>query len=211
MHHLSLKESAYNIIKEKLLGGEFEPGGRIREDLLAEEISMSRTPVREAISQLAAEGYVVNIPRKGIFFVELTREEILEFIDVRESLEILAVEKCVEKISDEQIAGLEKIVDDFEYALSRERYNDCNALDSAFHQEIARISNNRKLIEFLKVIEDFMNIARFIEKKVSPKEKNMITLKEHRNILQCIKERDKISAKKAVKENIERMKKNMGI
>jgi DNA-binding GntR family transcriptional regulator len=211
MVHLSLKESAYMIIKEKLLNLEFEPGSRIREDLLAQEISMSRTPVREAINQLSAEGLVNNIPRKGIFVTELSSQEICDFLEIREALEILAVENCIKKIEDKKLGVLEKILENFEVACSKENFKECNSLDSKFHLEIARVSNNRKLIEFLEEIEDFMHIARAIEKKVEPKVKNELTLREHKNILEAIKKRDAKQARNAVRTNIRTMKANLGI
>jgi DNA-binding GntR family transcriptional regulator len=211
MEHLSLKESAYRIIKGKLLNLEYEPGSRIREDLLAQEISMSRTPVREAINQLSAEGFVNNIPRKGVFAIELSPEEIGDLLDVRESLEILAVEKCITKANDEQILILAKIIEGFESAWLMEDFKECNSLASKFHLEIANISNNKKLIEFLKEIEDFMHIARAIEKKANAKAKNELTLKEHRNILEAIKNRDVEAAKEAIRVNIRTMKANLGL
>jgi DNA-binding GntR family transcriptional regulator len=211
MVHLSLKENAYKIIKEKLLNLEFEPGSRIREDLLAQEISMSRTPVREAINQLSAEGLVNNIPRKGIFVIQLTPQEISDFLEIREVLEILAVENCIKKIEDEKLGVLENILKEFETAWFKENFKKCNSLDSRFHLEIAKVSNNKKLIEFLGEIEDFMHIARAIEKKIQPKSKNELTLREHKTILEAIKKRDIEEARNAIRANIRTMKANLGI
>lgn len=211
MEHLSLKESAYKIIKEKLLNLEFDPGSRIREDLLAQEISMSRTPVREAINQLSAEGLINNIARKGIFVVQLTREEIGHLLDVREALEKLAVDNCIDRISQTQFSNLESIMEDFQNALVKGNYKKCNSLDSKFHLEIAGTSENKKLIEFLGEIEDFMSIARSIEKKDQPRLKNEITLQEHTDILDSIRNSDKEEAKKAITTNIRTMKANLGL
>jgi len=108
MKHLSLKERSYLIIKEKILNGDFEPGSRIREDILAEEISISRTPVREAINLLSAEGFLNNIPRKGIFMIDPTKEEIIDMLEVRIVLECLAVEKFIDVMKNEDISALEK-------------------------------------------------------------------------------------------------------
>ncbi len=211
MQHLSLKESAYQIIKKKILNGEFDPGSRIREDILAEEISMSRTPVREAVNQLSAEGFLNNIPRKGIFLIELTDEKIQEMLELRIVLECLAVDRLIERLEEKHIHILEEIVNDFKDALVKEDYHRCNQLDSRFHLEIASMSGNRKLIKFLSEIEDFMHIARNIEKKVMAKEKNERTLIEHTHILNAIKERDRETAKKEIKSNIETMKENLGV
>jgi DNA-binding GntR family transcriptional regulator len=211
MEHLSLKASAYKIIKEKLLNLEYEPGSRIREDLIAQEISMSRTPVREAINQLSAEGLVNNIPRKGIFVLELTPQEINDLVDIRESLETLAIENCIREMNDEQFETLEQMLEEFADALRRENYKKCNSLDSQFHLKIAQISNNKKLIEFLGEIEDFMHFARAIEKKIQPKLKNELTLEEHQRILEAIKNRDIEEAREAIRANIKTMKENLGI
>jgi GntR family transcriptional regulator, rspAB operon transcriptional repressor len=211
MEHPSLKQSAYGIIKEKLLKGEIPQGERIREDMLAEEISMSRTPVREAINQLTAEGLVNNIPRKGIYPIELNDNKIKELLDVREVLETLSVVKCIESITQEGVEALKGILEEFGLMLSKGNYTECNELDSRFHREIAIISENGKLIKFLSEIEDFMHIARSIEKKTFAEDKNRITLREHKKILDCIIRKDKDGAVNAVKENIARMKKNMGI
>jgi len=211
MEHLSLKESAYKIIKEKLLNLEFEPGSRIREDILAQEISMSRTPVREAINQLSAEGLVNNIPRKGIFVIQLTPQEINGFLDIREALETLAVVNCISKISNDQIELLDNILLEFEESIMADDFKRCNSLDSRFHLEIAKVSDNKKLIEFLGEIEDFMHIARAIEKKAQPKLKNQLTLREHKTILDSIKNKDIEAARSAVRANISTMRENLGI
>jgi DNA-binding GntR family transcriptional regulator len=211
MEHLVLKEKAYRIIKEKLLRLEFEPGSRIREDRLAQEISMSRTPVREAINRLTAEGFIKNIPRRGLFFVKIETEEIKELLDVRQALEILAVEKCIEKISPEQLKNLEKVFEEIERSLKAGNYIHCNELDSKFHREITKISGNKKLIDFCSDIEDYMYIARAQEKETHTRKKNKCALQEHRLILDCIKNKDQFGAQKAMLINIMSMKRNLGI
>jgi len=211
MEHLSLKEKAYHIIKEKLLSMEFEPGSRIREDLLAEEIAISRTPVREAINKLIAEGFIHNIPRRGLFFINMEKNEILDLLEAREALEVLAVNKCIEKITPPQFRNLEKILEDAEKALESEKYAHCNALDSLFHLEIAKVSDNKKLIGFCRDIEDYMRIARAVEKETQTKKKSLCALEEHRAILKHIKNKDRAKAEEATRQNIMSMRKNLGI
>jgi len=211
MEHLSLKERAYNIIKNKILNGDFEPGSRVREDILAEEISISRTPVREAINLLSAEGFLNNSPRKGIFMIELSKEEIIDILDLRIVLECLAVDRLIDVMEPEHIQVLEKIMDEFKEALDNGDYKKCNKLDSYFHMTIAKLTGNKMLVKFLSEIDDFMQITRNIEKKVDSKAKNEKTLMEHRIILGYIKNHDKLAAKKALTDNIQTMKKNLNI
>ena len=84
-------------------------------------------------------------------------------LDAREALEILAVDKCIEKATPDQILSLDKILVETERALEAEKYARCNELDSRFHLEIAKISGNKKLIEFCREIEDHMRIARAVD------------------------------------------------
>lgn len=209
MKHLSLKETAYELIKQKIINGDFEPGSRIMEESLAEEISMSRTPVREAINQLAAEGLIENVPRKGIFFTLVSKDETKDLLDLRMILESFAVKKCVEKINQQTIQILEKNIEEFKLALKMQDYKKCNELDSIFHREIANISGNKKLIKFLREVEDFMLIARTIEKKSSPEIKNELTISDHIEILDAIKNKDMEKAANSIEKNIIRMRKNL--
>jgi DNA-binding GntR family transcriptional regulator len=206
MKHLSLKESAYNLIKNRLLNLEFPPGTRIREDLIAEEIEMSRTPVREAINQLVSEGLIRSVPRKGLFFIELTPEEILDLIDVRGALESLAVTKCIEKIDEKGLKKLEGVILRAEECFRQGDYKKCNDLDSIFHQKIAQSTGNQKLILYLQEIEDFMHIVRTLEKRTMAKLKVERSLEQHWNIYTCIKNRDKTAAVKAVNKNIQQLR-----
>jgi len=211
MQHPGLRQKAYNIIKNKILNLEFIPGSRIREDLLATAISMSRTPVREAISQLIAEGLIRSVPRKGLFCIDLSRDEIKELLEIRESLEILSLKKCIEKVTDGQLKDLVVLIYKFEEALNRKDYEACNKLDSDFHVAIAKISKNNKLIEFILDIEEFMVLFRNLEKKTNAKERSLTGLRQHKVIYECIKNKDVEGAVKAVEDNIKSLKEHLKI
>ena len=199
MDHPILKQKAYAIIREKLLSLEFQPGSRIREDLLAQEIDMSRTPVREALNQLASEGLVTNIPRKGIYFIDLSKNEINKLFDVREPLAVLAVEKCIDKIDNEGLNRLDDILGKYRKALDAEDYEAFSKLDCAFHKEIANITGNRKLIEFTASIEDMMRITRGKEPRSPDQAIRDRTFAKHYAVYDCIKNRDKAGAIEAIK------------
>ncbi|MGI5850109.1 MAG: GntR family transcriptional regulator [Christensenellales bacterium] len=209
MQHYGLKQRAHKIIKEKVLNLEFKPGSRIREDLLAEEISMSRTPVREAINQLAAEGFIKIIPRKGLFCIDLTHDEIRGLLDVRESLEKLALEKCIEKINDNQLKNLEHLIKQYDHALEEKQYKKCDDLDSEFHIAIAKVSKNKKLLEFILEIEEFMHIVRNLENNKDGLERRYIAIEQHKTICQCIRKKDISRAIVELENNIRSMKEHL--
>ncbi|MDC7234591.1 MAG: GntR family transcriptional regulator [Spirochaetales bacterium] len=207
--HMGLKEVAYNIIKEKIMQGEFEPGSRIREDHLAEEISMSRTPVREAINRLVSEGLIINKARKGLYLIDPSGEEVENFLDIRISLEKLAVERCIDHIDEKGLGEIADAMDEFEFRLSKGKYDACNQLDGEFHLLIARLSGNEKLYNMLSDLSSFFLQTRSLEKKVHPEEKNRQTLEEHQVIFEAIKNKDKKAAKKAISLNINTMRNNL--
>jgi len=211
MKHPSLKDRVYNLIKDKLLGLEYEPGTRIREDLLARELSTSRTPIREAINQLVSEGLIKSVPRKGLFFVALTPKEISELIDVRGALESLAVAKCIERIDKEGLERLENIIMAAEESLRKRNFRKCNELDGQFHREIARVTGNGKLIQYLEEIEDFMQLARAMEKKIQARERVETSLEQHWRIYKSIKSRNTAAAVEAVVRNINQLREHLGL
>jgi DNA-binding GntR family transcriptional regulator len=207
----SLKENAYHLIKNKLLSLQIAPGSRIREDHIAEEISMSRTPVREAISLLVSEGLIRWIPRKGLFFIDLSLDEINDLIDVRCALEALAVSLCIDRIDVDIEKRLEDIITSAEESLAKGDYAACNEMDSEFHKEIAWATGNQKLIQYLEEIEDFMQIARSLEKKTHAEEKIRRSVEQHRVILNSIKTRNKTEARDAVIRNVEQLRLHLGV
>jgi DNA-binding GntR family transcriptional regulator len=211
MEHPILRDKAYSAIKQKLLHREIQPGERIREDLLAKEVSMSRTPVREAISQLTTEGFIVSLPRKGLFCASVTREEMLDFLKIREALEVLAVRECIGRITDGEIARLDELLTDYEQALLSGDRHKASDLDSLFHMSIAELSKSRKLIRFIGEIGDFMSLARTKERPDLTSEEKELSIHQHRSIFEAIRGRDIPRAAEAMRTNILGMKRKLGL
>jgi len=211
MEHPILRDKAYATIKQKLLHREIQPGERIREDLLAEEVFMSRTPVREAISQLTTEGFIVSLPRKGLFCASITREEMLDFLKIREALETLAVRECLERATDEEIGRLDKLLMDYERAITSKTRREASDLDSQFHMSIAEMTRNRKLIRFISELGDFMCLARTKERPELTIEERAMSIRQHRAILDAIRKRDALCAVEAMRTNILGMKCKLGL
>jgi DNA-binding GntR family transcriptional regulator len=209
MKHKSLNETAYDIIREKILKGEFEPGSRLREDLLAEEISISRTPVREAINRLVADGLIVNRARTGLYLFQPKDHEIEDYIDIRTALEKLSVEKCIAKLTPENGEKLRANLQKFKTALESGDYEKCNVLDADFHMTIAKIADNPKLIALLKDFSALFQLARRTEKRMHPREKNEKTFREHSLIVEAIFAGDSEAACRSMTVNIETMRINL--
>lgn len=205
----SLNDAAYSIIREKILHGEFELGSRLREDVLAEHISISRTPVREAINRLVADGIIIKKSQRGLYLIDPDLEQIKDHIDIRISLEKLSIKKCIERSTDEDIEEISNSLKEFEKAFKQKDYDVCNELDAEFHTLIAQMSRNGRLMSLLNDSSAFFQLVRKEEKKSHPEEKNKCTLKEHRRIAEAIKNRDIGAAKKAIEANIQTMRNNL--
>lgn len=202
MTHKGLKNEAYELVKEKLINGEIKPGERIREDLLADEFAMSRTPVREAINQLSAEGYVIQEPRKGIFAKEYTKQELTDIIEIRALIESYAIKVCFRKITNEQIKELENIFNNLKDSLLKQDKITYVMYDSMFHKKIGEFTNNKKLISFINDIEYSVMYARRmkfynIKYKYSEEE----SIRQHRAILDAIINKDEETAIEAMEKN----------
>jgi DNA-binding GntR family transcriptional regulator len=209
--HRSLSDIAYAIIRERIIQGDFELGSRIREDEIAREIEISRTPVREATNRLVADGLILKKSQRGLFIINPDPDEINDYIDIRITLEDLSVSTCIERASDKDLQEIEAAVREFEIALNAEDFRLCNRLDQAFHSIIAHSAGNAKLRDLLEELSAVFELIRTEEKRSEPRAKNLRTLAEHREIASAIARRDIPGARDAMRKNIETMRENLRV
>ena len=134
----------------------------------------------------------------------------LRIFSVR-SLEMLSIEQCVEKITGEDLDELDQYIKLYEEALAEEDFKKCNKYDSAFHMRIAKVTKNQRLIKFLSEIDDFMHIARAMEKKTMPKDRAEKALNQHKKILAYVKSGDTEMARKELINNIYSLEEHLGL
>lgn len=181
-----LKQRAYEHIRAKVLAREVAVGDRLSDVALATELGISRTPVREAIGQLASEGLVELVPRFGAFIRMPDRRDVQELYELRELLETFAVSKAVERMSEKDIAELEAICRTMQELMAAARTDrgtgnsDASSLDRtlhyrwirndySFHMRLIRGAENRWV---LKVVSDFHVISTlFSFKKDDPRDR----------------------------------------
>ena len=108
----TLRQQAYRYIREEMSTGGLSAGDRLSPAALAKQIGVSHIPVREAISQLHSEGLVEQLPRRGAFVRQPTREELVELIELRKILECNAAAQAARRIGDAEIASLEGTLED---------------------------------------------------------------------------------------------------
>lgn len=152
--NLPLRDIAYNYIKNKIMKCKYLPGYDISEADIANEIGISRTPVREAIQMLNRDGFIIIYPRKGMIVAPITMKEIQEVFDIRMMVEAHIITKNFRNISKEYLLEMKqvfmKVMEDAEFINYDEYYD----LDFGFHNALIKSSNNDLLIRFMEKIYD---------------------------------------------------------
>ena len=197
---VSLNQKAYVEIRRRILNGELSAETPLSEYQLAEELELSRTPVREAVKRLEREGLVQSIPNRGTFVAELTARDISEIYQVREQLEGFAARIAAETMSDEGIERIEKEISISNTLASEGRLIEILDLDIRLHKYIIASTQNSRLIALLGTLDDQMYRVRALFPR-SPQWLEA-TLVEHTNIVEAIKAHDGWGAEKAMKAHL---------
>jgi DNA-binding GntR family transcriptional regulator len=182
---------AYEEIKEMLNDGRIAQGELLSENQIADELGISRTPVREAFRALASENIVEIRKGIGIYVKTFTPKEILDTFEVRAALEILAVTSAIEEIGDDEIAVFYGRFSDM---LTRYRENDediteeFNLMDRQLHDMFLEKSRNRCIRRMMKSINFNIRRCQMLSLKASPD--MAVSIEQHLRILELLKERD---------------------
>jgi len=198
-----LKDKVYQALSEAIMSMDIYAGDeppRLDERCLAEDLGVSRTPVREAISRLEQQGLVQSIPRRGAFVVRKTKKEILEIISVWAALESMAARLATTVASDEEIGHLRELFVTFETTHGAEanidEYSDTNI---RFHQSIIALSKS----ELLKSMADtlFVHMRAIRAQTITERDRMSRSIIDHMHIIEAIEARDTQLAERLVREH----------
>lgn len=158
---LTETQSVYAALKRAILSGEFRPGEPLQEVRLASQFGASRTPVREALVRLEADGLLTITPRRGAVVRELTVRDFLEVNELRLILEPAAVRRAALTISEQVVADLQATLDSIERDAPTETdFHALQALDRRSHAVIAEASGNARMAHLIQSLNDMMQIVR---------------------------------------------------
>jgi DNA-binding GntR family transcriptional regulator len=196
--YIPFRDGAYDLIKKMILKGHFKPGERLTENQLSKQLGVSRTPIRESIRKLAAEGLVDVFPKGGARVSELMKDDINEIYEIREVLETFATQKATSMITGKEIEALEKLLRESKKAFSDKDILKMAQINTKFHTLIYRASKNRRLIKLIDIL--CTNITRHRELILESGAKESI--KGHEEILNALIKRDEKAAQKAIFNHI---------
>ncbi len=198
----SLREQVYQALRKIILAGEIASGERIVETKLAEQLQVSRTPIREAIGQLQREQLIVSNPNGGFKVATLSVDDTIQLYDCRIALEQLSVAKACEIINAQQLQQLESYVIAAEKTAQSQSVTSYELLelDYQFHRLIAEISGNRWLLDLLNRIFDKMALLRI---QTTKHNREVLEIRiEHRKIYEAIASGDPDIASQTIREHL---------
>lgn len=141
----SLPEKVYDYLREGIIEGDLPPGMRLLEREISERLGVSRIPIREALPQLEAEGFVQTMPRRGSIVTQLSLRDVDELFDVRASLEVLAARLAAHRADERTSAELGRALERADVATANGAEREIAAANAGFHEVILRMTGNRLL------------------------------------------------------------------
>ena len=175
-----------------------QPGEvRLDERQLAQDLGVSRTPVREAMAQLEREGFVRSVPRRGIFVVRKTKLEVIELITAWAALESMAARLITTIASNEEIATLRKMFTKFENGELHAKLDEYSEVNIEFHQAIIRMSRNRVLMDLAANLFTHMRMIR--RQTIGEEDRADRSIRDHMNIIQALEARETNRAEELVR------------
>jgi len=200
-------DRAYETLRSMAIRFDFKPGERLNETALTKKLDVSRTPLREALNRLVAEGFLTFELGKGFFCRPLSPEKILELYQLRCALETEALLRTIETAPDQDINNVIAYLDEAEKS-----YSICTDLDvllrmdEEFHMKLAALSGNQELLRLLANVNERIRYVRIVNLRLlrDRRETGQTAITAHRAILDAVKARDLERAVAALRGHIER-------
>lgn len=199
--YLPLRDVVFKTLRQAILRGELEPGERLMEIQLAERLGVSRTPIREAIRKLELEGLVLMIPRKGAEVAKISESNLRDVLEVRRSLEELAIDLACQRMTPEELEELKVTQEKFALAIKNGDAMQIAETDERYHEIIYDGTKNARLVQILNNLREQM--YRYRLEYIKDEDKRQVLLIEHERILKAISLRHVQEAKQAIREHID--------
>jgi len=196
-----LRELVLEAIREAIKNGTLQPRERLMEIQLADDLGVSRTPVREALRKLEQEGFIVMVPRKGAYVSDLSMKDVADVFEIRAALDGLAGGLAAERITEEELELMERMLVEKGEAINQNDIDKLVEADTKFHEAMYMASRNERLSTIISNLRE--QIQRFRLTSLSVPGRREDSLKEHRQILEAIQARDIQLARQLAQEHIE--------
>ncbi|RAL24186.1 GntR family transcriptional regulator [Thermoflavimicrobium daqui] len=197
---ISAKEKAFNQLQRWIIDGTLMPGEKLYDAEIAEALSISRTPVREAFQLLQIQGFIETFPGRETRVTTISKKDVLKIYPPLASLQALAAEEATKVISIEQIEQLKEINQKYELSINNQQFFRSMEIDEEFHNLILDIADNPYISDFSSTLQLHIRRLKYIFLKQQLTSKND-SLKEHGLIIKSFTERDGKTASIIMKQN----------
>jgi DNA-binding GntR family transcriptional regulator len=199
---VSLRALAYDALKRAITGMDIYGADeeiRLDERQLSQDLGVSRTPIREALTVLEQEGFVRSVPRRGIFVIRKSKREIIELIQVWAALESMAGRLAAERATDAELAGLTDIFSEFEADRPGEHMHEYSDANIRFHQTIIRLGGCALIEEMTENLFLHMRAIRAVSVRQSNRAAQ--SKADHTRIIEALRRRDAAGAEAAIRDH----------
>jgi DNA-binding GntR family transcriptional regulator len=187
----SLRDQAYARLKQAIADTDIYHSRdevRLDEKELTEALGVSRTPVREAMTLLEQEGFLRTVPRRGVYILRKTRKEIVEMICMWAALESVAARLATTRASNEEIAALRGMFDDFRETAPEGHIEEYSDVNIAFHQALIELSGSQIILDTMKNI--FMHVRAIRRMTIAHSDRAARSIEDHMGIIEALEARD---------------------
>lgn len=196
----SLRNKVFKYIKTQIINGSIGPGETLLESKLADELGVSRTPIREAIRLLEMEGLLETTAKKGAVVLGITQKDVEDIYAIRQLVEGLAARWAAEHLAPAELKELQKIFELMEFYAQKHDVEEVAELDNRFHQLIYEATGSKILYLTLRNLHQYVQMARL--KSLSMANRLPQTLAEHHAILEAFLAKDPDAAEKALTNHV---------
>lgn len=204
---VSLSDKAYSLIKDAIISYRLKPGEPLVEAKIAEQINISRTPIRESLKKLNNEGLIRIIPTKGAFVADVKKEDVEEMFVLREVLECTALKAAIPRISESDLDEVEQLLIQAEKDIAAGDFETSVISDVKLHELIIDKSGYRRLAQFIDILKAQLLRVRYLGTTVTGRTKRSI--QEHKAIVNAIRNKDFDSASDLLKTHIRNVRDNV--
>ncbi len=200
----SLAKMAYETIRKSILSGQWKIGELYYEKAIAADLGISRTPAREALLELAAQGLIIFLPRRGLMVNRFTRRDVDEIFELRKAIELAAVEKITLTCPPFDLFEIEESLLKQRKAAKEKDYLAFMEADRKFHTSFSELTNNRRLIAILENLRDMIHVMG--AKALALEGRALIVIEEHLAIFEAVSRGNSEEARRTMAYHLDQSK-----
>ena len=200
----SLAKMAYESIRNSILAGQWEISELYNEKSIAADLGISRTPVREALLELASQDLIIFLPRRGLMVNRFNRRDVDEIFELRRAIEVATVEKITNASPPLDLFEIEESLFKQRKAAKEKDYLAFMEADRLFHTYFSKLTNNRRLSAILENLRDMIHMMGY--KALSLQGRALEVIKEHQAIFEAVKKGNVEEARRTMEIHLEKSK-----